>query len=461
MFFRSADARVRVGVLGALLAVISMIPAPAHAGIRSRGFGPAIDSTSYDGQDKCAPSEKPGVVAFRRMVLSQFPIFGYGGISRACHIGGQSEHKEGRAWDMSANAGYESHRKAVNRLFEMLLTEDRYGNEAALARRLGIMYMIWNRKIWGSWGGWDTYCVQKRRGCVDPEDGGLRHPHTDHVHFSFTWPGARKETTYYHRNRSMISGIAAHPSWGYWVLGRNGSVSPFEAGWYGSRADRFLDRPAVAQASTPSGYGYYLVTSDGRVFPFGDARKRGHIIKTGSPRIVDIEVTPSGRGYWLLAKSGRVYPFGDAKNHGGAKKHKATIAGMAATPTGLGYWLFATGGKVFAFGDAQALGGLAGKAGSPIIGGDNFGATGYWLATAGGRVAAFGEAQHLGDASAKTGGAPFVGVAANSLGTGYWLTTSKGRVRSFGKAPALGSVGADSLVTLRSVLTPSPASLGD
>ncbi|MGH2757024.1 MAG: hypothetical protein ACRDI3_04480, partial [Actinomycetota bacterium] len=207
---RRTNTRARVALVIAI-ALVAAIPASALAGFRTSGFGPAIDNTSYDGQDKCSPAPKPGVLAFRKMVLRSFPMFGEGGISRACYIGGQSEHKEGRAWDMSANAAYESHRKAVKKLFEKLLATDRYGNEAALARRLGIMYFIWNRKIWGSWGGWSTYCVQKPAGCVDPDDGGLRHPHTDHVHFSFTWPGALKQTTYYHPDRSMMASMAAHP----------------------------------------------------------------------------------------------------------------------------------------------------------------------------------------------------------------------------------------------------------
>lgn len=424
-----------------VVSLVMLIPATAWGGLRTRGFGPAIDYSGYEGQSKCNPTPKLGVLSFRSLVLTSFPIFGYGGISRACHIGGQSEHKEGRAWDMTANAAYESHRKAVRRLFGKLLATDRYGNEAGLARRLGVMYMIWNRKIWGTWGGgWRTYCVQKPRGCVDPDDGDLRHPHTDHVHFSFTWAGARKQTTYYNRDRSFISNLTAHPSWGYWLVGRNGSVNPFQTGWYGSKSDRFLDKPAVTMASTLSGYGYYLVTKGGRVYAFGDARNRGYI-KGKRLTIVDIELTPTGNGYWLLAKSGRIFAFGDASNFGGAKEAATIFAAMAATPSGLGYWLFGTGGNVFAYGDAQDFGGLAGDTGSPIVGGDNFGAEGYWLVTSKGRVAAFGGAVNLGGAEDRNLSGLVVSLAANPTGTGYWLATTRGKVLSFGQAPQLGSLG--------------------
>ena len=427
----------------------------ASAGFRTRGFGPAIDDSSYEGQSKCQPAAKPGVLAFRSMVLSSFPIFGYGGISRGCSVGGQSEHKEGRAWDMTANAGYESHRKAVQRLFDKLLATDRYGNEGALARRLGIMYIIWNKKIWGTWGGWSTYCVQKPRGCVDPDDGGLRSPHTDHVHFSFTWAGARKQTTYYNPERSMMSGAAAHPSWGLWLLGANGSVNPFQTGWYGSKSDTFLAKPAVAMAPTITGYGYWMVTRSGRVFAFGDAKNRG-FIKDLSVDIVDIEVTPSGKGYWLLAKSGRVFPFGDAAKKGGAQESGGEFAGMASTATGNGYWLFGTRGNVFAFGDAQDFGGLANEnLDAPVVGGDNFGDTGYWLVTSKGRVEGFGTAQHLGDPRDKNLDGLAIGLVTNSTGTGYWIATSKGRVLPYGEAIDLASVGIQDVGMVNSSRVPT------
>jgi hypothetical protein len=372
------------------------------------------------------------MLAFQRIVLQRYPGTGTGGISRGCEIGGQSEHKEGRAWDWGVNAAYASDRAKVQDLFDWLLAEDRYGNDAAMAKRLGIMYVIWNRKIWGSWGGWSTYCVQKPRGCIDPEDKDLRHPHTDHVHFSMSWAGAKMQTTYWNPERSMLAGIAAHPNYGYWELGRNGSVASYGTDWYGSKSDVFLDKPAAAIASTVSGYGYWIVTKGGRVFPFGDARNRGQL--TGKRlTVVDIEPTASGNGYWLLAKSGRVFPFGDAGNLGGAKESGATFAGMASTPSGLGYWLFAASGNVYAYGDAQDLGGLADEhLDGLVVGGDNHGGDGYWLVTEHGRVESFGAASSLG--SPKDVASPIVGFTTNSAGTGYWLLSAKGKVMSFGEA---------------------------
>lgn len=379
------------------------------------------------------------MLAFRRIVMARFPGTGLGGISRPCSVGGQSEHKEGRAWDWGVNASYASHRAIVKDMFAWLLAEDQYGNDAAMAKRFGIMYIIWNRRIWGSWGGWETYCVQKPRGCVDPDDKGLRHPHTDHVHFSMSREGAQKQTSFWNPERSMVTGMTSHPTYGYWELGANGAVASFGTGWYGSKSeDGYLQKPAAAIASTVTGSGYWIVTKGGRVFPFGDARNRGQIIGK-QLTVVDIEPTPTGLGYWLLAKSGRVFPYGDAGDFGGAQISGETFAGMASSPSGSGYWLFATDGSIYLKGDAGDFGTLEGKAKSPVIGGDNFGTTGYWVVTAAGRVASFGDAPSLG--SPKSVSSKIVDFATTPAGTGYWLMTEKGQLYSFGKAAALGSWG--------------------
>jgi hypothetical protein len=55
-----------------------------------------------------------------------------------------------------------------------------------MVRRLGVMYIIYNRRIWASYRaeeGWRPYVGAN--------------PHTDHIHFSFSWAGARKQTSYW------------------------------------------------------------------------------------------------------------------------------------------------------------------------------------------------------------------------------------------------------------------------
>jgi FG-GAP-like repeat len=141
---------------------------------------------AYDGQSTCSPSPKPGMIAFRDMVMETYPWTVSYGISRDCSIGGTSEHKEGRAWDWAADANSDADRRRVANLMRWLFRTDQYGHPHAMARRLGIMYIIWNRRIFRMYRaseGWSPYTGTS--------------PHTDHVHFSLTWPGARMETSFW------------------------------------------------------------------------------------------------------------------------------------------------------------------------------------------------------------------------------------------------------------------------
>jgi hypothetical protein len=419
-----------------VVAVSALVPLSqnAFAAPPSKGFGPGIDAyPGYDGQSKCSPSPKPGVAAFARMVQNAYPGTGSFGISRACSVGGQSEHKEGRAFDWAVNASVPYQRTAAESMLDWLTGKDRYGNDKAMARRLGVMYIIWNRRIWFPWGGWETYCVQKPFGCHSPGDrSSLRHPHTDHVHFSFTWAGARKETTYWKKDLSMMGAMAAPSAGsGYWLLARNGSVAPGATYFYGSLAEKIVREPVVGIAARPEGDGYWLVSRNGRVSAFGDARNRGGA-KGEVKSVEDIVATPTGRGYWLITRAGRVLAYGDATYLGGIAGEAGTVVGLAPTPTGDGYWLATDQGRVVPFGDATDLGGLVGKA-TDVAGITASPLGGYWLYTSAGRVAPFGAASMLGGLVGKTG-QTIVGMASTGSGAGYWLLGDKGKVGAFGDA---------------------------
>ncbi len=128
----------------------------------------------------CDPTPKPGAVAFRDMLIAKFGGHAVGGgISRDCNQGGESEHKEGRALDWNP-----PDQATGDRAIAWLLAPE--GSEPdALARRFGIQYLIWNRQMWRAYQprGWSPYTGQN--------------PHTDHVHFSFSWAGAKKQTSGY------------------------------------------------------------------------------------------------------------------------------------------------------------------------------------------------------------------------------------------------------------------------
>lgn len=165
----------------------SLPDGPAAAAPAAPAFGPAIDPyASYVGQSICDPSPKAGTLDFSNIVRAAYPWTGSYGISRDCAAGGQSEHKEGRAWDWKVSAASGQDVGAVDDLINWLLATDRYGNTHAMARRFGLMYIIWNGYMWRAYRPWDGW---------QPYTGS--NPHTDHVHFSFGWEGARGETTWW------------------------------------------------------------------------------------------------------------------------------------------------------------------------------------------------------------------------------------------------------------------------
>ena len=169
--------------LGAVMTPAAAAPRPPIS-----NYPAAIEAlASYEPQKTCSPTAKPGTSALASMLLNAYPGTRSLGIVRACNIGGTSEHKEGRAFDWGGlDAASASDRARVDDLMQWLFATDKYGNKYAMARRLGIQYMVWNRRIWGAYAassGWRAYTGAS--------------PHTDHVHFSLSWAGANKTTSFW------------------------------------------------------------------------------------------------------------------------------------------------------------------------------------------------------------------------------------------------------------------------
>jgi hypothetical protein len=140
----------------------------------------------YQPQSTCDPRAKPGTLAVATMLLAYYDAGRSGGISRHCSIGGRSEHKEGRAFDWMLSANRPSERAVAEEFIDWLLGRGPDGEAAYNARRLGVMYVIWNGRIWSA----------------DHADRGwLRYrgpnPHVDHIHISLSWSGAMKRTSFW------------------------------------------------------------------------------------------------------------------------------------------------------------------------------------------------------------------------------------------------------------------------
>lgn len=155
----------------------------------TQGAGPVDPYAPSEptGPGVCSPTVKPGVKLFRRWVTERWGEHPGSpeNILRDCKVGGPSEHWEGRAWDWMIPSP-----EAAQAFLGELLATSAEGEPHAIARRAGVMYLIYNRRMWRAYphlgapsGSWSAY--------TGPN------PHTDHVHLSFSRAGANGTTSFY------------------------------------------------------------------------------------------------------------------------------------------------------------------------------------------------------------------------------------------------------------------------
>jgi peptidoglycan hydrolase-like protein with peptidoglycan-binding domain len=153
----------------------------------------------YEKGTLCLTETQPGVIAFAKLLNATYGTHTYGTL-RTC----AAEHGEGRALDWMLNAGNADQLALGNALTRWLAAPDSSGRPGAMARRFGINYIIWNRQQWNAW---DPGMAWK------PYYGSA--PHTDHIHFSFTWDGACERTSWW-TGKALTSYVmgplsSAHP----------------------------------------------------------------------------------------------------------------------------------------------------------------------------------------------------------------------------------------------------------
>jgi peptidoglycan hydrolase-like protein with peptidoglycan-binding domain len=131
----------------------------------------------WQGNVVCDPVDKPGLEAFGSLVGEHYGRPGYT-TSRTC-IDQKSEHYDGRAVDWQLNAFDPADRRIGDAVVTWLTD-----NDGEMAKRFGLQSIIWNERSWHSTDTtWKGYVGQS--------------PHTDHVHFSFTWDGAMMRTSWW------------------------------------------------------------------------------------------------------------------------------------------------------------------------------------------------------------------------------------------------------------------------
>jgi hypothetical protein len=175
--------------------VAGLVVGPAAAADAPYAGTPVEDYSGYQPQTTCTKAPKPGTIA-----LGEYLVATYGGgggaVNRSCTGSSTSEHKDGRAIDWTLDATSKEDRQRANQFLAAAFADDDEGNTDALARRMGIMYLIWDDHMYSAYDGFEkesylsSSCRSKKR-CSKT----LRH--RDHMHISLSKPGARGLTSFY------------------------------------------------------------------------------------------------------------------------------------------------------------------------------------------------------------------------------------------------------------------------
>ncbi|MDP4014212.1 MAG: peptidoglycan-binding domain-containing protein [Candidatus Nanopelagicales bacterium] len=224
----------RDGKIGLMASSSSLIVAARRA-IKS---SPLIDGRNprkaefgepYVPQESCVPIELPGVAAFREFLLEAFPrppesLWIYN-ILRGCDVPGVSEHEEGRALDFEADQRDPVQLAQATRFLKWLTAHKGYQ-----AKRFGIMYVIYRQKIWASYKPYWRHMSSR---------GNRTANHRDHIHFSFTWNGALKRTSYW-KGKTSAMNYGPCPVW-------SNQFAPISIKWRGRhpRTSSCPGRPRV------------------------------------------------------------------------------------------------------------------------------------------------------------------------------------------------------------------------
>ncbi len=182
--------RLLAAVLVAVLGLLALPAGPARAAAAvpvTPDLGPTIDS--YQPWDPtegttCTTVVQPGIVAIMDVIRRTYPAYTSFGTLRACSTTSPSGHQEGRALDWMVDSRVPAQKAAADAFIGWLLATDAYGNANAMARRLGVMYLIYDSWMWRAY--------DLTRHTAPAGD-----PHIDHIHISLGWPGALAQTSFY------------------------------------------------------------------------------------------------------------------------------------------------------------------------------------------------------------------------------------------------------------------------
>ncbi|MCW2866245.1 MAG: Peptidoglycan-binding domain of peptidoglycan hydrolase-containing protein [Marmoricola sp.] len=182
-------------LFNALRAVAAPVAVP-RAPVATAGSTPEA-LAAYVPANSCDPTAKPGTKALGELLKATYAGSSYG-IDRTCGTDPlpTSEHYDGRAVDFFRNVRVPAQKAQLDGLVAWMLAPDAAGRPYANARRLGVMYLIWNNRIWGSYrpgDGWRPYssCASHPEAAYDTTC------HRNHLHVSLSWEGAMGRTSFW------------------------------------------------------------------------------------------------------------------------------------------------------------------------------------------------------------------------------------------------------------------------
>jgi hypothetical protein len=191
MMSAAASAIVLVGVAGLPAGAAVSVPVPGVA-LPAEIDNPAF----YEPQAICDPTPRPGAVALGQLLVNTYgPATIY--MPRGC-TSSVSEHFDGRAVDWMRSVRDPAQKEMADAFVNWLLAPAADGTPHEMARRMGIMYIIWNNqmiRMYDPGRGWTDY-----NGCMDPSRAGEsldNSCHRNHVHLSMSWDGAAGLTSWW------------------------------------------------------------------------------------------------------------------------------------------------------------------------------------------------------------------------------------------------------------------------
>lgn len=249
---RLARVRRATAVLAGGLLAATILSAPVGAAVPTpptpTGLPAAIEPfAQYVPQDSCDPVVKPGTSRLATLLTTTYAGSSWNSAYACGTDGPVSEHYEGRAIDWMVSSRNPAQAAQANAALRWLFAPDKAGQSYAMLRRLGVMYIVYDNRIWGSWNQrWDPYSS-----CAShPEASYDNSCHRTHMHLSLSWEGAMGRTSYWSKR-------TAGTDWGPCVAADLNWAAPYTGPRATSCPDhRTVSAPAGASAAMRAVYAY-------------------------------------------------------------------------------------------------------------------------------------------------------------------------------------------------------------